>query len=45
MYAYIIGEEVLNNSKTLQDAWDRHLTEEDIKNIIEELKNQLSTKK
>lgn len=37
MYAYIKGEELLADSKTLQDKWDEELTEEDIKAIIEEL--------
>jgi len=37
MYAYIIGEEILRESSTLQECWNRCLTEGDIKNIIEEL--------
>lgn len=39
MYVYIIGEEVLQDSDTLSnDCWDRHLTNDDIDNIIKELK-------
>ena len=37
MYVYIQGEEALNNSDTLQDKWNDTLTDEDLKNIIEEL--------
>ena len=37
MYAYIEGEEILAESETLQGKWDETLTEDDIKQIIEEL--------
>lgn len=38
MYAYIQGELILAESKTLQDKWDIRLTEKDIKKISKELK-------
>lgn len=38
MYAYIKGEEILQESKTLQKKWDVRLSEKDIKAIIKELK-------
>jgi hypothetical protein len=41
MLAYIIGEEVLSECKTLTDNWDNLLTTEDIAAIKEELKAQL----
>src|SRR5690348_12459225 len=37
MYAYIKGEEILAESKTLQEKWDDKLTEYDINNIKREL--------
>jgi hypothetical protein len=37
MYVYIVGEQVLGESKTLMDAWDRLLTQDDISQIIEDL--------
>ena len=37
MYAYIEGEEILAESETLQGKWNETLTEDDIKQIIEEL--------
>lgn len=37
MYAYIKGEEILAESKTLQEKWDDTLTEDDINNIKREL--------
>lgn len=37
MYAYIVGESILYESETLQKAWDRLLTKDDIQNIIKEL--------
>lgn len=37
MYVYIVGESVLYESETLQNANDRRLTKEDIENIINEL--------
>lgn len=41
MYAYIQGEEILSESKTLQSKWDSHLTDNDIKKIKKELTNLL----
>jgi hypothetical protein len=41
MYAYIKGEEVLQNCPTLQKVWDKKLTKANIKAIIKELKAQL----
>lgn len=38
MYAYIKGEELLSESKTLKDNWDNYLTAKDIKAIKKELK-------
>ena len=38
MYSYIIGEEILQESATLQDKWDVLLSEEDLKAIINELR-------
>ena len=38
MLAYILGEEVLQDSQTLQDKFDDVLTKEDLKAIQEELK-------
>lgn len=37
MLAYIIGELVLNECKTLSEKWDEELTEEDLQAIKEEL--------
>jgi|GEM_PF-1528478 len=37
MYAYIKGEEILNESKTLRDNWDNYLTREDLYAIKLEL--------
>ena len=42
MIVYIAGEEVLNESETLQKRWNEELTERDIKKIIKELKNAFS---
>jgi len=42
MYAYIEGEEILSECKTLRDNWDKVLTESHVKAIIEELE-ELST--
>ena len=42
MIAYIGGEEVLQQSKTLQDRWNDRLSDEDIECIIEELKEEYS---
>ncbi len=37
MYAYIKGEELLQESKTLQKKWNEKLTKKDIKAITTEL--------
>ena len=37
MYVYIKGEEILNKSKHLMEVWDNHLTDKDLKTIINEL--------
>lgn len=37
MLAYILGQEILNESKTLQDKWDDCLSIEDLKQIEKEL--------
>lgn len=37
MLMYIIGEEELNNCSTIQDNWDTELTEEMIKEILEDI--------
>jgi hypothetical protein len=42
MIVYIAGEEVLQESETLQKRWNEELTERDIKKIIKELKNAFS---
>ncbi len=39
MYAYILGEELLHKSKTLQNKWDKRLDDEDLEEIKEELEN------
>lgn len=36
-YAYIKGEELLQDSDTLRQNWDNYLSEEDIKAIIKEI--------
>lgn len=41
MYAYIKGEEILSESKTLQDKWNNRLTDEDIQAIKDELNELL----
>lgn len=41
MYAYIIGEELLNNCETLSKNWDKMLDSDDIKQIIYELEQQI----
>ena len=38
MVVYIAGEEVLQQSETLQENWNNELTEEDCNNIVKELK-------
>ena len=42
MIVYIAGEEVLQESETLQKKWNEVLNERDIKKIIKELKNAFS---
>jgi len=37
MYAYIVGEEILQESETLRNNWDNYLTAEDITAIVNEL--------
>ena len=37
MLVYIVGEEILNESSTLQDNWNSRLSDEDIEAIINEL--------
>lgn len=37
MVVYILGQEILSKSRYLDQCWDRYLTKEDIKEIIEEL--------
>lgn len=39
MFAYIIGQEILNESNHLNKLWNDFLNEEDIKTIRKELKN------
>lgn len=41
MYAYIKGEEILQDSKTLQSRWNKKLTDADIAKIKSELKKLL----
>jgi len=38
MLAYVIGEEILQGCKTLQNKWDEELTEKDLKQIAKEMK-------
>lgn len=45
MYTYILGEECLNESKTLQEVWNERLTDENIEAIKEELKEMVSREK
>lgn len=42
MYAYIRGEDILQESKTLQDNWDNYLTDENLSAIADELKALIS---
>lgn len=37
MYVYIKGEEILAESETLQDCWDREISEEEATKIVDEL--------
>ena len=37
MYVYIQGEEILQESKTINQLWDRKLDDEDLQDIINEL--------
>lgn len=38
MIAYVVGEEILNECKTLQAKWDGSLNKEDLEQIIKEIK-------
>ena len=37
MFAYVTGEEILRESETLQDAWDRTLEKRDLEAIAKEI--------
>ena len=37
MFVYIIGEEILQESKHLNECWDVYLSDEDIDAIIDEI--------
>jgi len=37
MFAYVTGEEILRESETLQDAWDRTLAKGDLEAIAKEI--------
>ena len=37
MFAYVTGEEILRESETLQDAWDRTLEKDDLEAIAKEI--------
>jgi hypothetical protein len=37
MYVYILGEEVLYKSKTLDRKWDKKLSEQDLEEIADEI--------
>lgn len=37
MLAYVLGEEILNESQTLKERWDSKLSQEDVKAITTEL--------
>jgi hypothetical protein len=41
MFAYIVGEEGLNDCKTLSDNWDKKLTDKQLDKIKKELEAQL----
>ncbi len=41
MVVYILGEEVLSVSKTLQSKWNNKLDDEDLEAIINELQNSI----
>jgi len=41
MFAYIKGEEILNDCPTIQKRWSEKLTVADIKRVVKELKAQL----
>lgn len=41
MYAYIVGEEALNECETLRKKWDGRLTDKDLDKIKAELEAQL----
>lgn len=39
MYTYILGEIILSESKTLQDNWDKQLTDKQLSKIVKELES------
>ena len=39
MYAYILGEELLQKSRTLNNKWNNRLSDEDLEQIQDELNN------
>jgi hypothetical protein len=39
MYAYILGEELLGESRELQNMWNRKLDDDDLQEIIDELED------
>ena len=41
MYAYILGEELLNDLQSLKGVWDRKLSLDDLKNVNDELNELL----
>lgn len=41
MYVYVIGEQILTESKTLQTKWNEILTDKDCKKIAKELSSLL----
>tara|TARA_R110002020_G_scaffold80651_1_gene201075 strand:+ start:164 stop:568 length:405 start_codon:yes stop_codon:yes gene_type:complete len=45
MLAYILGEEILQESETLREKWDKTLDNADLKAIAEELKANYHEKK
>ena len=40
MYVYIVGEEILQESDTLRDKWDKKLDDSDIDVVIKELESK-----
>jgi len=41
MFTYILGEEVLSESKILSDKWNECLTDKDINDLLEEFEDML----